>query len=219
MFCHGELARLKPDASQITAYYVTISVGGAIGGIFVGLIAPHIFKEYLELPVGMLCWVILALWLLYGLGDKRVIRIGAVAAAGVVTAILMKSDQGERVLKFRNFYGTLQVVDETEDNEKFRHLYNGAIKHGLQFLAPPKKYIPTTYYGPASGVALALQQLQKNGPVRVGVIGLGAGTMAAYSRPGDYFRFYDINPLVIQIARTEFTYVGRCEVPGRCGAG
>jgi spermidine synthase len=113
----------------------------------------------------------------------------------------------QRVVKLRNFYGTLQITEETENGDRYRQIYNGAIKHGLQFLSQTKSRTPTTYYGVASGAALALKELQAKGPVRVGVIGLGAGTMAAYARPGDYFRFYDINPLVIDLAWREFTFL------------
>jgi SAM-dependent methyltransferase len=70
---------------------------------------------------------------------------------------------------------------------------------------------PTTYYGPNSGVGRAIRQDQESGPVRVGVIGLGTGTLAAYGRAGDYFRFYEINPLVLRLAHTEFTFLKICK--------
>ncbi|MBC7925239.1 MAG: fused MFS/spermidine synthase [Bryobacteraceae bacterium] len=208
MFCHGELARLKPDTGQLTLYYLTISAGGALGGLFVGLVAPKLFDRYLELPVAMLACVVLALWLLYRVSNQRVIRIAVVSAAGAVAATFVNSSKLNYEIHLRNFYGTLLVEEETQDNkEKIRTLYNGTIQHGLQFVSAAKSRIATTYYGPASGAALALRELEQRGPVRLGVIGLGAGTMAAYSRPHDYVRFYDINPLVIQLARTEFRYL------------
>jgi SAM-dependent methyltransferase len=130
-----------------------------------------------------------------------------VVVAGIVTGLMMNNEKTERTVKFRNFYGTVQITEDTENGDKYRQIYNGAIKHGLQFLSPAKARTPTTYYGVASGPAIALKELQDKGPVRVGVIGLGAGTMAAYDRPGDYFRFYDINPLVIDLAWKEFTFL------------
>ena len=77
MFCHGELARLRPEADELTGYYLTISAGGALGGIFVGLVAPRIFNEYLELPIAVLGSMLLALWLLYRFPTKRVFAWGS----------------------------------------------------------------------------------------------------------------------------------------------
>jgi hypothetical protein len=109
----------------------------------------------------------------------------------------------------RNFYGTLRVKDGTGDNgeDPVRRLMHGVIMHGEQYLAPGKQALPTTYYGPDAGVARIIKaRLGK--PVRLGVVGLGAGTLAVYGRPGDLYRFYEINPQVVQIARSEFTFLG-----------
>jgi spermidine synthase len=84
---------------------------------------------------------------------------------------------------------------------------NGTISHGLQFLAPARRDQPTSYYGPKSGVGIALQALASRGSLRVGVIGLGAGTIAAYGRAGDDYEFYEINPLVVRVAQQEFTFL------------
>jgi hypothetical protein len=213
MFCHGELARLRPDSRALTSFYLTIAAGGAMGGLFVGIVAPRIFNEYLELPIGMLGCVVLALWLLYRMPSKRVLRIAAVALLGTVAALVTRSEGPSQRINLRNFYGTLQVSDGGEMDNRFRALYNGTIQHGVEFLGAGRRRIPTTYYGPASGAALALSVLEKRGPVRVGVIGLGAGTMAAYARPGDFYRFYEINPAVIDIARTQFRYLAESPAP------
>ncbi len=207
MFCHGEVARLKPDSRQLTSYYLTISVGGAIGGIFVGIIAPKLFNQYMEVPIAMLASIVAAIWLLYNIPRRMAAIASVVVVAGIATGLLTDKDTSERTVKYRNFYGTVQITEDVENNERYRQIYNGAIKHGLQFLSPTKARTATTYYGVTSGAALALKELQAKGPVRVGVIGLGAGTMAAYARPGDYFRFYDINPLVIELAQREFTFL------------
>jgi SAM-dependent methyltransferase len=108
----------------------------------------------------------------------------------------------------RNFYGTLRVKDVGGADDGMRRLMHGVIMHGEQFLQPARQLEPTTYYGPASGVTRALKAA--GGPaVRVGVIGLGTGTLATYGRPGDVYRFYEINPQVIEIAQKEFSYLGK----------
>jgi protein-L-isoaspartate O-methyltransferase len=207
MFCHGELARLRPEASQLTAYYLTLSGGGALGGLFVGLLAPRMFNEYLELPIGVLISVILALWLLYALPYKRVLRIGAITAAATIAAVLMPQTSTQHFVRMRNFYGTLQVTDTGPAVTAVRTLFNGSIQHGVQFLAPERSRLGTTYYGVASGVAIAINTLRTDAPMRVGVIGLGTGTLAVYGKPNDVYRFYEINPSVVNLANVEFRYL------------
>lgn len=207
MFCHGELARQKPDARSLTAYYLTIAAGGALGGVFVGLVAPRIFSDYFELPISVLACVVMALWLLYGFAGKRVLRIGAVVAAGIVASLVTRTEPLNANVHIRNFYGILQTEESGSGSDRQRSLFNGTIQHGNQFLDKDRSRLPTTYYGPASGAAIALNVLQRHGPVNVGVIGLGVGTMAAYGRDRDRFRFYDINPDVIRLALSQFRYL------------
>jgi SAM-dependent methyltransferase len=113
----------------------------------------------------------------------------------------------------RNFYGSLKVRDSgpATDFDATRGLTHGTINHGEQFLNPARRDLPTTYYGPNTGVGVAIREKGKSKAVRVGVIGLGTGTLAAYGRAGDYFRFYEINPLVLRLARTEFTFLNDCK--------
>jgi SAM-dependent methyltransferase len=113
-------------------------------------------------------------------------------------------------LNVRNFYGALRVRDTGAPTEfdATRTLTHGTINHGEQLLNPGRRNLPTTYYGPQTGVGIAIRDKGQGKTVRVGVIGLGTGTLAAYGREGDYFRFYEINPLVLQLARTEFTFLG-----------
>jgi hypothetical protein len=207
MFCHGELARLKPETRLLTSYYLTMSAGGALGGLLVAFIAPRVFNDFLELPLAVLGCIVLALWLLYGLSGKRVLRVGAVAAAATVAAVVVQDNSSGNQVNIRNFYGILQVGDSGEGDDRYRVLFNGTIQHGIQYLAPHKSRIPTTYYGPASGAGIAMRVLQKRGPMHVGVIGLGVGTMAAYGRQNDRYRFYEINPAVIQLAMNDFRYL------------
>lgn len=223
MVCHGELARLKPHPSRLTFFYVMIALGGALGGVFVALIAPRVFNGFYELPVGLAACacVVLAVWRAdpeSGLGGswKQPAPLAAalltVAIAGYLGFVIHERGRGARLM-VRNFYGGLKVTDETADDsdEPVRRLMHGTITHGEQYLNPKFQDRPTTYYGPNSGVGRAIRQHQESGPVRVGVIGLGTGTLAAYGRAGDYFRFYEINPLVLQLARTEFTYIKICK--------
>jgi SAM-dependent methyltransferase len=107
----------------------------------------------------------------------------------------------------RNFYGTLRVKDTVDDGEAMRRLMHGVIMHGEQHLAPAKRGTPTTYYGATSGIGIAIRTSQSSAPMRVGVVGLGAGTLAIYGRTGDIYRFYEINPDVIEVARTEFSFL------------
>jgi SAM-dependent methyltransferase len=115
-------------------------------------------------------------------------------------------------LRVRNFYGELTVKDSDPPASimAVRTLTHGTITHGDQFLNLAKRDLPTTYYGPATGVGLAIRDRGKGRAVRVGVIGLGTGTLAAYGRLGDYYRYYEINPLVVRVARGEFTFLADC---------
>jgi SAM-dependent methyltransferase len=134
------------------------------------------------------------------------------AVTGYLGFVIYQSGKDARLL-VRNFYGALRVADTTaqDDEESIRRLTNGTIDHGEQYLDPRYQDRATTYYGPNTGVGLAIRQAQSAGPLRVGVIGLGAGTLAAYGRPGDYFQFYEINPLVLRLAYTQFTFLKNCK--------
>jgi hypothetical protein len=211
MFCHGELARLRPASDELTSFYLSIATGGAAGGIFVGLIAPRVFDQFMELPIALIGCILLALWLLYSLPQKRLLRVGGVACAATIAGLFVRNPTLDRQINLRNFYGTLQVGESGTGPAEVRSLVNGTIQHGVQFVSADRSRIPTTYYGPASGAAIAITSLNGNGPIRVGVVGLGVGTLAAYGRSGDYYRFYEINPLVLHLARTEFRYLRESE--------
>lgn len=209
MFCHGELARRKPHPEQLTSYYLMLALGGALGGLFVGLAAPLLFSRYLELPIGITACVVLAAGLLYGYPPRRLVRLGVMAALGFVAATQIGGYVAGDRLRLRTFYGALQVSDAGLGNMAVRMLGNGPINHGSQFLSPDKGRLATTYYGPDSGAGLVIRFHQKR-PQRVGVIGLGAGTLASYGQTGDTYRFYEINPAVIALAHTEFRYLREC---------
>jgi SAM-dependent methyltransferase len=208
MFCHSELARLKPHSHFLTSFYLMVSVGGALGGIFVGLIAPMVFNAYFELPVGMILCAIVALQVTRDTHSfKHLARLVLVGFTGFVICIrLFAAFSGTRVMA-RNFYGSLSVRDEFPSSAPaFRILYHGSIVHGVQFLPPQLQAQPTAYYGRDSGISLAIENSRRPG-MRVGVIGLGTGTLATYGRPGDDYRFYEINDLVVKVAQTDFTFL------------
>ena len=219
VLCHGELARLKPPAHYLTSFYLMMSLGGALGGAFVALIAPRIFSGYWELPLAIGACAVVALFVLYreprrGWWYEWSWLTGAALTIGLI--MFLARDVRNTVKSFqlttRNFYGVLRVSDSDDPTARgaTRTLTNGTIDHGEQFLDPRRRRQPTTYYGPTSGVGLAIREAQARGPVRVGVIGLGTGTLASYGRPQDWFRFYDINPRVVQIANTQFTFLHDC---------
>jgi SAM-dependent methyltransferase len=213
MVCHGELVRLKPAAQHLTKFYLMISVGGAVGGVFVGLLAPHLFHAVYELQIGIgACAVIVLAVLFWRTSLWYVGTIVAVVFIGALVYQMRKADSDYRLM-VRNFYGSIKVEDpdDPKDPEAVRKLVHGTINHGQQFLDPAKRDWPTTYYGPNSGVGLAIREAEQHGPDRIGVIGLGTGTIASYGRPGDYIRYYDINPLVIRLANTEFTFLKDCK--------
>ena len=281
MVCHGELYRLKPPPKYLTGYFLYISAGGALGGFFVAILAPAIFKDYRELQLGL--WV-----LSYGMGvlcfrhRSREIAVaagvGALLTTLVIPAIgsLFDDSPGlkeELVLFFRdrawyivgglvlfvacvfdlrkrtlnadwvprmggfvmavcvgfgaifvmqwnersstvvlsatrNFYGTLKVFDyypdDVEDN--YHLLLHGATTHGIQFVKPEKAMMATSYYAESSGVGRAIVSLPET-PRRIGLVGLGTGSLAVYGRSGDYLRIYEINPAVEELARSQFKYL------------
>jgi hypothetical protein len=220
MVCHGELARMAPDPRYLTRYYLAIAAGGALGGIFVGVAAPLFFRTTYELPLGIAACAILALIsLIHNPGENRrgawwqralLILASAISIVVVVSLMLFvfQPSKGYRLLD-RNFYGVLKVVDTgTPGNRNSRRiLSHGSINHGAQFLQPDRRLEAITYFHPDSGVGLAIRSRGSSNPLRVGIIGLGAGIIAAHGRTGDVYRFYEINPLVVKIANTDFTYL------------
>lgn len=292
MACHGELSRFKPHPAYLTGFYVTISLGGAVGGLFVGLLAPNLFHAYYELPIGLaLTAVVLAivfakpLWPLlpswkpailltlaavlgaaacYGVNelDGKVGKFYALALPKVLTAIFEPTLESVITLilltavlglvltaalrplpvlhrfagiamavmlggfvyfnvllmhgmvtgyrtAMRNFYGQLRVADDGDprtDETANRRLIHGTINHGQQFLRPEHRREPVTYFCPPSGIGRGMTA-QEGKPRRIGILGLGCGTLAAYGRAGDTLRIYEINPQVLEVANTQFTYL------------
>ena len=255
MFCHGELARRRPAPRYLTLFYLMVSLGGALGGIFVALIAPRVFHIYWELPCPVWLWWPAALagadrglgpgrcgWYLFkhqhsflkahhwsiplwtcallilfagwtwlprqwAPWPARLLMVAGIALLSWYFATEERELAKGLVLQARNFYGPLEVRDDppTEDYAE-RTLLHGTINHGSQLIDPALRYVTTSYYSKYSGVGRAMGALQAKGPIRAGLIGLGSGVLSNYGRKGDYFRIYEINPLVERIAQTLFTF-------------
>ena len=216
MVCHGELARLQPDPRYLTTYYLMLSVGGVLGGFFVGVVAPYGFNSHYELSIGVvLTGLVAALAVLRHLPAGVSLRLRRWGVAGVTVWLLAMTgiriadhvDELEGALyNGRNFYGTLQVHDSVDDG--YRTMLHGQITHGRQWTQPGKAHLPTAYYTPESGVGMAWTALsRRTGPMKVGVIGLGVGTLATYGRPGDTYRLYEIDPLVLDVAKAHFSFL------------
>ena len=153
--------------------------------------------------------------------STRQLRVAAVLAIVALGGALLwdaaRQDQG-LLLASRGFYGVLRVVrEEPGEPDEYVKLLHGQITHGLQLSAPSRRAEPTAYYGPSSGAGLAIRRHPKRlagRPMRVGVIGLGVGTLAAWSRPGDVFRFYEIDPEVARLSEGCAPRSVLCAMPG-----
>ena len=210
MFAHGELARLKPAPRYLTRFYLMISLGGAAGSALVGIAAPLVLPAYFELPGGLILCALLLYWQV----RTQTIAYRALAVATILVTVFcatmaVGSFFADTVTVARNFYGVLRVRQFGDDAEdRYRTLVDGTTLHGAQFLSPALRRRSTAYFTPTSGIGRLLTALnQKAAPLRVGVIGLGAGTLAAYGRRGDTYRFYEINPDVIRVADRDFTFL------------
>jgi hypothetical protein len=210
MFFHGELARAKPVPRYLTRFYLMISLGGAIGGLFVGLAAPKIFPAYYELPLALIVGGLLAAWILRRLRAVAVVAVAATLGGAYYVVKYNDYLRSNTLLIARDFFGVLRVQETGEGNERVRRLIHGVIMHGRQSYDPALQKKPLTYYGETSGIGRAFEALQAR-PLRVGVVGLGTGTLAAYGRKGETYRFYDISPKVVEIARRDFTYLSDSE--------
>jgi hypothetical protein len=200
-------------------FYLMVSLGGALGGIFVGVVAPYAFGGFYELPIGMAGCAIL-LWIVLHRDPATIfykarMQAPSLVLTGLVVLLIaslsvVTSRQAEQTrLMVRNFYGVLRVRDHaaTDVEPARRELLNGTILHGVEILANGRGDEPTTYYSPESGVGLALLAAHEHGSINVGIVGLGTGTLASYGQAGDRYKIYEINPRVIQVANTDFGFL------------
>lgn len=228
MTCHGELVRLKPDPNYLSTFYLMIALGGALGGLFVTLIAPRIFVQFNEFPLGLGATCLLAIAAIrYERNRYKAsidIRPWIYSALGVSAAVLFyfyggfyepfKRDMpdGDGVIeRKRNFYGFLRVarMDSANEEQDKIVMSHGSTVHGYQFRKEERIREPTAYYVRESGVGLALNHHPKRfkgEALSVGVVGLGCGILSAYMENGDYLRYYEINPHVLEMAGEYFTF-------------
>ncbi len=226
MFCHGELVERKPHPKYLTQFYLMISIGGACGAALVGIIAPLTLPAYFEMEFALAAVACLATWLVWGMFPRESKRwpfylsvgVGALVSLFTVGATVFTIQQyRDDVLNMsRNFYGTLRVKEYNPPavEHRRRSLVHGAILHGDQYMDPPYNRSATTYYKTKSGIGLTLlakEQINGEQKRRVGLVGLGAGTLAAYGSKGDLFRFYEINQTVVDIAKRDFRYLSDSE--------
>ncbi len=273
LLCNGELARSKPGSSYLTHFYLSISIGGALGSVLVGIVAPQVFNGYWEMPLVIVCLTLLGVYcgfdqsrgrdatswtrnvlvalaistlillllsafpialgsyaaelgkvvqgearwgcaallvvvavLLQRYGLARAVGLTAFFCALAMSASYYRAISKDSEFLGRNFYGALSVVITGEDSLRIRSVA-GVIEHGTQLAGSPGRFEPTTYYGESSGIGRAIRARQKLGPLRIGSVGLGAGTLAAYGRSGDLLRVYELNPMVMDVAQAHFTYL------------
>ena len=212
MICHGELAKLKPNSAQLTWYYLLISVGGFLGSAFVVFVAQNFFHQFLEFPLAIISVFVLVSLAIYHQQKKltALLKISILSALACSTMFVLLNAQFLKtdIYNSRNFYGLLAVKEVTINNKKERRLIDGTTSHGTQSMEIGRQHIPLSYYRENTGIALALQKLSENNSIYAGLIGLGAGTLAAYGKLGDKYRFYELNPAVSAAANDYFTYLG-----------
>jgi len=225
MICHGELARAAPHPAHLTAFYLAIAVGGAIGGAFVALAAPLLFDLFLELPIALVAAVAVGLAAAYR--DRRSPLCGGrprwawaafgaafLAFSGAMGWHSWNAGHDYETVE-RNFYGVVRTYSGWDDDfgDDFRTLMHGRTEHGFQYLSPEHRRDPVSYYGPSSGIGLVMRHFARPSGRRIGVVGLGVGTVAGFAEAGDSIRFYEINPAVVHLAAEDFSYLDDCPAP------
>ena len=210
LFCHSEAHALRPKrASEATLFYLLFAAGGALGSFLIGIASPMIFRFNYDVAISFLITALLGLAALWhtGWGQRALWGISSAVMLTLVILIHIAAQRSTPVA-VRNFYGSLRVRQTVGyPGATIRTLNNGTIQHGTQIFTDELRKTPTTYYAEDSGVGLAVRSCCDDRPRNIGVIGLGAGTMAAYGKPGDRMTFYEINPAVIPIAKNLFTYI------------
>jgi len=207
---HGELARGRPAPEWLTTFYLTIAGGGALGGLLTGIAAPALLNDYYELPLSLgLAWgILLLVWrrdpksLLGPASKRRTLATGAaLLALPLATGILAPRPHPDTIHHERTFFGVVTVRETEKPGGRERQLWHGTTEHGMQLLEAASRRTPTTYYGVRTPIGLLMQGREPGDDTRVGVVGMGIGSLAGYGREGDVFRFYEIDPAIVRIAR------------------
>ncbi len=235
--CHGELVRLRPmGAKYLTEFYLCISAGGACGGIFASIVAVNLFDDFYEWPLCLVVASIAAIWIVCGSRPSRYAKVVAIDRRSIIACGVSllaigwigymtdpfqwrSADSGDyqttHLYRGRNFYGAISVEDEIHrsvPSKSFRGFYSGNVTHGMQLSLPEEHLRPVSYYGATSGAGETILYAQRRqSSLRIAVVGLGAGSLASYGRATDQFDFYEINPEVIRVAETYFTFLSECK--------
>jgi SAM-dependent methyltransferase len=220
LFCHGELAARRPAPRYLTSYYLLMSVGGALGGVFVSLVAPLVFRGFDELYVGLMACGALAAGLSIAdpaniIAGRRMWNpmhlwiVGVVGLIGFVLGLRLLQRTRPGLQELRDFYGTIRVTElpSPDGRGTIRFLTHVGTRHGQQFTDPERRRKPTSYFTHRCGIGMLLDELAAEPPRRMGIIGLGAGILATYGRPGDLIRYYELSPRMIDVARRDFTFL------------
>jgi hypothetical protein len=214
LVCHTELARSRPAPQALPRFYRQLALGGALGGLFVGIGAPLIFSQNLELILAIAAPLLVHRWSLdrqQSTGPVKPLPLFVLLALGICLLTFDRTQQGspgQSNLITRNFYGVLKVTERTQGPSAYREFSHGSTIHGIQRIEESQELDPTTYYGPTSAIGRVLRTFS-GAPISVGVVGLGIGTVAAYARPGDRYHFVELNPTVHQIAQERFTFLSK----------
>ena len=215
MMCHGELAALRPAPQHLTGFYLCMSIGGAVGGLGVGLVAPRVLSAYWELPALLLLAALAGIgagWRA-GLGRWSLRALPLVAACAAVGGVswygwvYAKALHVNSIASVRNTYGMLRVTQSGSGEHQVRRMLHGTIMHGEQFTDPKLRNTPTSYYGETSGIGRVLELKGDGGPIRVGSVGLGTGTLLSYAREGDSYVVYELDAQVVDAARQWFRFM------------
>ena len=216
MLCHGELARLKPEVFKLTFYYLILAFGGFLGSVLVAFVAQNVFSQFLEFPLAIVSVFILFSCAVFN-EKKHLDRLSVISFSLAILCSVTLWQLNQLYVKtdvhsHRNFYGILSVKDVEVNDNKERRLIDGTTSHGTQSLVSEMANVPMSYYRKNTGIAIALEQLsainkRNQQSLNVGFIGLGAGTLAAYGKTGDKYRFYELNPAVIDAASHYFSYL------------
>ena len=210
---HGEIARRKPEPSRLTGFYLSMTAGGALGGLLASIGSPLLFPNVWEYPLALVLAVTVAFAVARpGPGTARSLAWKAVPATTLGVAIAISALEHRRPLSAtRNFFGVVRVMEAYPGTPDWRRdMWHGGIAHGSQWFGPGRRTEPTLYYYEGTGIEAVLNRHPNRRlvrPLRVAVVGLGTGSIAVHGRRGDLFRFYEVDPQVESAAREYFTFL------------